>query len=252
MTRVAALYVAKNGPYFGLEGVDPWDEERDARKYAGPYPVVAHPPCERWGRYWSGGPNPAAERRRMGDDGGCFAHALYAARTFGGVIEHPAHSLAWDWFGLIEPPMLGWSVKDRFGGRSAQVYQGHYGHRAAKATWLYYVGEATPPELKWGPVESKVRLEDGFHSSEERARARCRNHADSADLGAGADPHAGAVSRSIASNRRARAIGLTACEFLSRRQRAATPREFRDVLIGIAKVSSSSTTRARSVGPLRK
>lgn len=51
---IAALYVETDGAYFGLEGVDPWDEARDARKYAGPWPVVAHPPCQRWGRFWHG------------------------------------------------------------------------------------------------------------------------------------------------------------------------------------------------------
>jgi hypothetical protein len=52
--HVAALYVTKGGCYFGLEGVDPWDEARDARTYAGPWPVIAHPPCQRWGRFWHG------------------------------------------------------------------------------------------------------------------------------------------------------------------------------------------------------
>lgn len=33
---IAALYVANRGAYFGLDGVDPWPEERDARRYAGP------------------------------------------------------------------------------------------------------------------------------------------------------------------------------------------------------------------------
>jgi len=47
---VAALYVQANGCYKGLPDVDPWDEVRDARKYDGPYPVVAHPPCSRWCR----------------------------------------------------------------------------------------------------------------------------------------------------------------------------------------------------------
>ena len=42
---VAALYVQRGGAYFGLPDVDPWDEERDARLYPGPHPVVAHPPC---------------------------------------------------------------------------------------------------------------------------------------------------------------------------------------------------------------
>lgn len=51
---IAALYVQTGGCYFGLPGVDPWDEARDARKYAGPYPVVAHPPCQRWGKFWAG------------------------------------------------------------------------------------------------------------------------------------------------------------------------------------------------------
>ena len=63
---VAALFVETNGIYFGLPNIDPWDKQRDARLYPGPHPVIAHPPCERWGRYWSGGPS-ARVRRRMGD-----------------------------------------------------------------------------------------------------------------------------------------------------------------------------------------
>ena len=47
---VAALYVETNGCYYNLPGVDPWDKARDARLYAGPWPVVAHPPCQRWCR----------------------------------------------------------------------------------------------------------------------------------------------------------------------------------------------------------
>jgi hypothetical protein len=43
---IAALYVEKNGCYFNLPGVDPWDVKRDARLYDGPYPVIAHPPCQ--------------------------------------------------------------------------------------------------------------------------------------------------------------------------------------------------------------
>lgn len=81
--RVAALFVEAHGVYFGLPDVDPWDAARDARQYAGPHPVVAHPPCERWGRYWTGGPS-AKERRRLGDDAGCFASALASVQAWGG------------------------------------------------------------------------------------------------------------------------------------------------------------------------
>ena len=51
---IAALYVETDGAYFGLDGVEPWDETKDARRYTGPLPVVAHPPCQRWGKFWAG------------------------------------------------------------------------------------------------------------------------------------------------------------------------------------------------------
>ena len=88
LMMVAALYVETGGCYFGLPNVDPWDEPRDARLYAGPYPVVAHPPCDRWHQL------SAVNNKRWGytinEDGGRFAAALAAVRKFGGVLEHPA------------------------------------------------------------------------------------------------------------------------------------------------------------------
>lgn len=98
---IAALFVESDGAYFGLPHVDPWDEPRDARRYSGPLPVVAHPPCQRWGRYWHGAPN-KPRQHRLGEDGGCFAAALTAVRNYGGVLEHPAHSHAWRFFGLAD------------------------------------------------------------------------------------------------------------------------------------------------------
>lgn len=168
---IAALFVANDGPYFGLSNVDPWPVDRDARKYTGPYPVVAHPPCERWGRYWSGGPS-AKVRRKLGDDDGCFASALAAVRKWGGVLEHPAHSSAWKHFELMAPPMDGgWVAADFQGGFTCHVEQGHYGHPARKATWLY-ARVRDLPSLIWGACAGKARLDDGYHSAEERARAR--------------------------------------------------------------------------------
>lgn len=197
---VAALYVQKGGCYFGLEGVDPWDKDRDAREYAGPHPVVAHPPCERWGRYWHGGPS-AKVRRIRGDDGGCFKAALEAVRQHGGVLEHPEASSAWRYFGLNAPPRFGgWIVADFEGGWTCCVEQGHYGHRARKATWLYANGVELP-ELKWGSSGIRERLDEGYHSAEERRRA----------------------------------VRTGVCQRLSARQRAATPHPFRDLLLSMAR-----------------
>jgi hypothetical protein len=143
---IAALYVQANGVYYNLPGVDPWDEARDARLYAGPHPVVAHPPCSRWCRL--AGLVEARWGHKRGEDGGCFAAALNAVRTYGGVLEHPAYSDAWPAFGLPPPPRRGW-VRGFCGGWTCQVSQAAYGHRARKLTWLYYVGDAAPPSLDW-------------------------------------------------------------------------------------------------------
>jgi len=47
---INALFVETNGVYFGLDGVDPWDVEMYAMKYKGNNPVIAHPPCQLWGK----------------------------------------------------------------------------------------------------------------------------------------------------------------------------------------------------------
>jgi hypothetical protein len=146
---IAALYVQAAGVYAGLPVVDLWDEPRDARRYAGPHPCVAHPPCERWGRFWHGSTR-RPHQFTLGDDGGCFKAALAAVRRWGGVLEHPADSHAWAAFGLARPARGGgWVVADGEGGWTCCIEQGFYGHFARKPTWLYANGIALP-ELKWG------------------------------------------------------------------------------------------------------
>jgi hypothetical protein len=152
---VAALYVEAGGCYSGLPGVDPWDKARDARTYVGPHPVVAHPPCERWGRYWHGSPR-KPHQYTLGDDGGCFKAALASVRAHGGVLEHPADSQAWRAFDLKAPPRGGgWVVADWQGGWTCCVEQGWYGHAARKATWLYAFGVELP-SLLWGAGEQRL------------------------------------------------------------------------------------------------
>ena len=159
---IAALYVETDGAYFGLPGVDPWNEARDARKYAGPHPVVAHPPCQRWGRFWHGSTR-KPHQFKLGDDGGCSASALSAVGRFGGVIEHPCDSHAWAKFHVPKPPRTGGWVSAGpalCGPRwTCCVYQGHYGHLAGKPTWLLVAGVRREdlPELRWGKVEQRLR-----------------------------------------------------------------------------------------------
>lgn len=205
---ISCLYVLPDGPY-KISGVDLWDEQRDARKFKGPGPVIAHPPCERWGRYWGGGPmlHGTNKQKILGDDNGCFAHALWSVRTFSGVLEHPEASHAFKFYGLPIPKRSGgWSDKDKYGGRSCCVAQGNYGHRAQKLTWLYGVN-INFKELKWGLSPGKDLLNEGFHSKEERNRL----------------------------------IKTGRCQRLSKRQRTITPIEFRDLLIGL--VASGHTRK---------
>jgi hypothetical protein len=200
---VAALFVEKDGAYYGLDGVDPWDAERDARLYPGPWPVVAHPPCQRWGALgnasyarWGG------EHNRPGNDGGCFASALASVRRFGGVLEHPAGSRAWAAHGLPAPVGRGWQAElDSHGageGWVAEVWQSAYGHRARKRTWLYAV---TP----WGPPPLDRRAPAGTHQiGFQDQRGKDRNK-----------------------------------PTLGKREASATPPAFRDLLLSIARSVSA-------------
>ena len=152
---MSALFVEPDGVYSNIDGVDIWPESRDARAYRGPNPVIAHPPCERWGRYWHGSPA-KPNQYRLGEDGGCFAAALTAVRNYGGVLEHPAHSKAWDYFGIAKPKAgAGWVIADSFGGYTCYVEQGHYGHFSRKPTWLYAVG-VDLHELNWTRGEQRI------------------------------------------------------------------------------------------------
>jgi hypothetical protein len=145
MVPVAALFVRRESVYKALPGVDTWDEDRDARRYEGPHPVVAHPPCGRWCKPLAK-VNETRYGHKVGDDGGCFEAALRSVRRYGGVLEHPAHSYAWDHFELPRPMRCRWlEYRGMF---VTEVSQSAYGHKARKRTWLLYAG-IDPPALDW-------------------------------------------------------------------------------------------------------
>lgn len=146
--------------------------------------------------------------KRLGADGHCFAAALWAVRTFGGVIEHPETSHAWTWFGIQRPPRQGlWIPAEDSYGWTCCVEQGHYSHRARKATWLYVVGLRRLPSLIWGASDAGYRLDEGYHSAEERRKSQ----------------KLGTISR------------------IPKKERARTPEPFRDLLLGIARECQQPT-----------
>lgn len=172
--RCAVLYVREDSHYKAMP-VDCFDASRDARTYAGPLPVVAHPPCRAWGRL-----RHLAKPRH--DERGLALHAVDMVRKFGGVLEHPENSTLWPVAGLPAPGCF-----DGWGGWTMTVHQAWWGHRAPKPTRLYIVGkrarqipalpytmgdpggriesmgrrerEETPPEL----AEWLVELAEGCH-----------------------------------------------------------------------------------------
>lgn len=154
LRTVAALFVEVGGVYSGQPGVQCWTEVQDARTYSGPHPVVAHPPCQRWGRFWHGSPR-KPHQFQLGDDGGCFASALASVRQWGGVLEHPADSHAWARFNLGKPVRgAGWA-RTPCGNWTCYVEQGHYGHSSRKGTWLYAV-RCDLPALDWSLGEQRL------------------------------------------------------------------------------------------------
>lgn len=141
--RVSALYVDSRGPYPKL-GLDCWDLKRDARNYTGPNPVVAHPPCGSWSKFAK--INQKRWGVMVGDDSGCFLFAYLNLLKFGGVLEHPKHSIAWDHFSLRTPVRGKWLEDDL--GWVTEVSQSAYGCKARKQTWLFATGKR-PLDLDW-------------------------------------------------------------------------------------------------------
>ncbi|TCV97736.1 hypothetical protein EC912_101753 [Luteibacter rhizovicinus] len=125
---VAVLFARQDSVYKTISGTDVYDVDRDARSFGGGFPVVAHPPCRAWGRL-------RAFAKPRDDEKALALFAVEMVRTWGGVLEHPAHSSLWKAAGLPHPGCI-----DEFGGHTLPIDQFWFGHRAAKATWLYVCG----------------------------------------------------------------------------------------------------------------
>lgn len=151
---IPALYVDPNGVYGGLQGVDPWDADRDGRTYAGPGPVIAHPPCGHWGKFWWRCKQPPSYKD-------CGPIAVAQVRAFGGVLEHPKGSRLWPALDLPRPG----DPPDSHRGWTLEVNQVDWGHVALKPTWLYIVGTDTTPPVPESrePTHCMVRKRTNAH-----------------------------------------------------------------------------------------
>jgi hypothetical protein len=163
---VAALFVEKHGVYSFARGVDLWPVDRDARKYPGPYRVVAHPPCQRWSKMTWCRPE---LKPFVGKDDGCFQSALDNLERWGGVLEHPAQSMAFARYGLMRPKRGSWQLLVR-GVWVTEVNQAAYGHDSTKPTWLIFKGRDKPPNLIWDKILGTHILGTRVESSSHRPR----------------------------------------------------------------------------------
>lgn len=159
MKPVAVLFARADSIYKTLPGCDVWDIERDARRWPGGCPVVAHPPCRAWGRLrMFANPRP--------DEKDLALWAVEQVRRWGGVLEHPAGSALWAAAELPAPGRF-----DAVGGWTLAIHQHWFGHRAEKSTLLYIVGVA-PRDIPDMPM----RLDEPTHVVQSRKRVDYRPH----------------------------------------------------------------------------
>jgi len=126
---VAVLFARADSNYKALPDVDVWDAERDARRWPGGCPVVAHPPCRAWGVLKHMAKPKPHER-------GLALFAVEMVRKWGGVLEHPSGSELWKTMGIPDADMFG----DEYGGYTVEIDQYDFGHVANKPTRLYVCG----------------------------------------------------------------------------------------------------------------
>lgn len=131
---ISALYVNKNSVYKAL-GLDCWDIERDATRYKGPNPVIAHPPCRLWSKHMRHFSKAPEEEKQLA------WHAFDSLMQFGGILEHPYGSLFLDryWPGEV---------------KIVQINQCWFGYPITKRTWLMMPS--------WYEYEMPFRLESDF------------------------------------------------------------------------------------------
>jgi len=124
---ISILYAQQNSIYNQLSQ-DIWDITRDATKWPGGNPIIAHPPCRSWGNYKHKSKGTQLEKSYA-------IHSIIMARLWGGIVEHPKNSHLWKTFQFPKP-----GKTDIYNGTIININQSWFGHQAEKNTNLYIVG----------------------------------------------------------------------------------------------------------------
>ncbi len=162
---ISVLFCRNDSIYKTLPDVDVWDADRDALRWPGGTPVVAHPPCRAWGKlYKFAHPDPGEKDLAV--------WSVEQVRRWGGVLEHPAGSKLWPHMELPHPRR-----KDKFYGWTLPITQLWWGHRAGKATWLYIVGclprNIPPIPLRLDEPTHVISTSHGMRKGMQRYRKHC-------------------------------------------------------------------------------
>ena len=134
--------------------VDLWDAKRNAFKFSGGLPVVAHPPCRLWASLKGLAKSPDADlERELG------RHCVRMVIENGGVFEHPSDS---DLFSEMGLPAAGYANEKGF---TLEYSQRMFGHPMRKPTWFFFSGIAYGQVLPVVPVLNFEPLKQIEHLS---------------------------------------------------------------------------------------
>lgn len=158
MSEVAILCASPVSYYHQMDGVDVYDQARDARTFDMSSPVVAHPPCRAWSAFLEHQAKPEPSEKDLG------LWCCEVLKLCGGVLEHPAHSRLFQAAGLPLPMQTKghlWTI---------QVDQRWWGYICKKATWLCF--SHVPKEV----VDVPLRLVSSKRTADWKRWKRLSKH----------------------------------------------------------------------------
>ena len=159
---ISALFVSGRSIYKHLPGVEAFDRKRGVQSFDGKTPIIAHPPCRCWSKYFASQARPVDREAEM-------ELGRWAVRTVmqcGGVLEQPAKSALWEACQLPGPG-------DRSDPFCYTVYveQSWFGFPTPKPTWLLVCG-VPPGSLPAPPMRLMNHSRMSFNRMSQFNRSR--------------------------------------------------------------------------------